>query len=108
MTPRGRPGHVPIQTGAARVRTGPRECAAGRLPRSRRLGADALPGSLLGCSRFRSSVRLSLLGSAYDVSLTGHACRWRALSPARRAPPATAHVWAEVLVGPDTTGIPRR
>src|SRR5688500_14441236 len=79
MTPRGRPGRVPIQTGAARVRTGPEVCAAGRLPRNRRRGADAHPGSQVGCSLFRSWCA-SLVDSAYDVRLTTCAiprCRWR-------------------------------
>jgi hypothetical protein len=46
--------------------------------------------------------------SAYDVSLSGRApvgcqrCRQRAHRP------ATALVWAEVFVEPDTTGVPRR
>jgi hypothetical protein len=77
----------------------PEECAAGRLPRSRRRGADAHPESQFGCSR--SAHGAPLVGSAYDVRPTGLSAASAVASAARTpaTPVVGAQVW--VFVAPD-------
>jgi hypothetical protein len=88
MTPRGRPGCVLMQTGAARVRTGPRECAAVGCCEASAEAQTLVQGpcwAVIG-STHRCA---SLVDSAYDVSLSGPApvgcqrCRQRARTDPR-------------------------
>ena len=78
------------------MRTGPRGCAAGRLLRSRRRGADARPGSLLGRS-------LPLIGAPLSwiqpMTSARPAAAASAVAGAARTA-AAALVWAAVFVGP--------